>query len=326
MAQKNLDVVGIGNAIIDALAHVEVDFLKNNLPADVQPYAMTLITETQADEIYGSLKNCTIMPGGSAANSIASFAALGGRAGYIGKVANDQLGQIFTHDFRALGIEFHTKPLEGGPATARCMSMITPDAQRTMCTYLGASVVFDEKDVDEALIARANLTYLEGYLFDDQRAKAAYTRAAELTHRHGGRIALSLSDPFCVHRHREDFLRLIHDHVDVLFANEEEMKVLLGSSDVDAAHAEIAEYCDIAVVTLGKNGSQIISNGEKYQIAVVEPTKLVDTTGAGDAYAAGFLYGLSQGHSLADCGRMGSQSAARIIAHIGARPTGQMRA
>lgn len=318
--KKDLALVGIGNAIIDALALVEPEFLRSGLPCGVEPGAMTLVNEDQSNIIFSMMKNPTIMSGGSTANTLASFAAMGGKAGYIGKVANDDLGKRFIHDLENLGIEYKTKPLLNGPSTARCMSLVTQDSQRTMCTYLGASVMFTEDDVDESLISRGEITYLEGYLYDDPNAKAAYHRAAEITHKYNGNIALSLSDPFCVARHRNDFIGLIKDHVDILFANEEEIKILAGLKDVNQAHETIAQYCDLVIVTLGAKGSQIKRQGEAFSIAATPPSQLVDTTGAGDAYAAGFLYGYTQGEDMLACGIRGSKSAANIISHMGARP------
>ena len=223
MTEATLDVVGIGNAIVDVLAHVDNAFIRDN---GLEKGVMTLIDEAQAEAIYGKMGQAMEMSGGSAANTIAGVAALGGQGGFIGRVRNDQLGQIFAHDIRAGGVAFPTPPATDGKSTARCFVFVTPDAERTMMTYLGACTELDRSDIDPGLIASAKVTYLEGYLWDDPRAKAAIADAAEIAHQHGRKVALTLSDPFCVERHRDTFLELISDHIDILFANEHEITSL----------------------------------------------------------------------------------------------------
>jgi len=257
--------------------------------------------------------------GGSAGNTIAGIASLGGTAGYIGKVKADALGQVFTHDLRAMGVRFETPAATDGPATARCLILVTADAQRTMNTFLGACVNLTPDDIDEDLVASAGITYLEGYLFDPPHAKEAFRKAARLARGAGRKVALSLSDSFCVARYREEFRALIDDHIDILFANEDEIMALY-ETDLDAATAAVGKSADIAAITLGARGSMIVSGGERIVIPAAPVTQVVDTTGAGDLYAAGLLHGLSQGLPLAECGRLGSIAAGEIISHFGARP------
>ena len=257
--------------------------------------------------------------GGSAANTIACLASLGGRGAFIGKVRDDQLGAIFRHDIRALGVAFDTGPADGGTPTARCLIFVTPDAQRTMQTYLGACVELGPEDVDAEMIAAARVTYLEGYLWDPPGAKAAFVKAAEAAHGAGRDVALSLSDPFCVDRHRAEFLDLVADHIDLLFANEEEIKSLYQVKSFDDALQKVRRHCRVAALTRGPQGSVVVS-GDAVHVIDAEPVTPVDTTGAGDAYAGGFLYGLSQDHDLATCGRIGGIAAAEVVSHVGARP------
>jgi sugar/nucleoside kinase (ribokinase family) len=263
--------------------------------------------------------------GGSCANTMAGIAALGGKAAYIGKVRNDQLGWVFRHDIGATGVAFDTKPAADGPPTARCLILVTPDAQRTMNTFLGACVNLGPDDVDDALIASASITYMEGYLWDPPRAKEAFVRAAKLAHAAKRRVALTLSDPFCVDRHRESFQALVKDHIDILFANEAEITSLYQAASFDAALQSVRGHCEIAVLTRGPKGSVIVSGDEVHVIDAAPVNKVVDTTGAGDLYAAGFLRALTGGDPLARCGRIASLAAAEAISHYGARPEADLK-
>lgn len=318
MSKEPVELVGIGNAIVDVLSKTDDAFLAAN---HLAKGAMTLIDENQAGELYSKMGPGTEMSGGSAANTIAAFAAMGGKAGYIGKVSNDQLGQVFRHDICAAGVAFNTAPLEGGPSTARCLILITPDAQRTMSTYLGACVMISPDDLDEEMIAAAGITYLEGYLFDRPSAKDTFRRAAEVAHAAGKKVALSLSDAFCVERHRAEFLELVEKHIDILFANESEIMSLYQTADFDSAVQKVREHCELAALTRSEKGSVIVSKTEAPITVPAAPVeKVIDTTGAGDMYAAGFLYGLTRNLPLAECGYLGSLAAAEVIAHVGARP------
>jgi sugar/nucleoside kinase (ribokinase family) len=311
------DVVGIGNAIVDVLAHASDPLLAK---LGLAKGAMTLIDTGQAETLYAAMGPGIECSGGSAANSIAGVASLGGRAAFIGKVRDDQLGQVFAHDIRSLGVEFATAPLGHGPATARCLIFITPDAQRTMQTYLGAAVELGPEDIDEATIAAAQVTYLEGYLWDPPRAKEAFLKAAAIAHAHGRKVALSLSDPFCVERHRAEFRDLVAGHVDILFANEHEIMALFEAKSFEDAATALSGQCEIAALTRSAAGSVVLAGERVERIAAAPVAAVLDTTGAGDLYAAGFLHGLTQGRDLAVCGRLGSLCAAEIIGHVGARP------
>ena len=313
-------LTAIGNAIVDILAHATDDFMKAQIQKGMNLNSMNLISAERAAELYGLMGPATEMSGGSAGNTMACFASFGGKGAYIGKVADDQLGKIFAHDTRAIGVHFESAPLVGGKPTAQCLILVTPDAARTMNTFLGACTQLTEDDVDENLIAHSQVTYLEGYLFDEPKAKAAFFKAADLVKKHNRKLALTLSDPFCVVRYRDEFMSLVENHVDILFANEAELKELTQISDTDQAIEALRGKCDIIAVTLGEKGSAIITANDTLRIAAVAPTQLVDTTGAGDSYAAGFLFGLTEGKSLQECGRLGSIAASEIISHMGPRP------
>lgn len=316
MVECAYDVAAVGNAIVDVLAQVDDALLER---VGVAKGVMTLIDAEEADQIYASLPPAVECSGGSAGNTIAGIASLGGRGAFIGKIRNDQLGDVFRHDLISQGVAFTTKAATEGPATARCMIMVTPDAQRTMQTYLGAAVELSPADIDETMVAEAKVTYLEGYLWDRPAAKQAFLRAAEIAHAAGRKIALSLSDPFCVDRHREDFLALVDGHVDILFANQEEVMSLY-QCGFDQAVARLKGAVTLAAVTRGAAGSMAIA-GDLITLVDAEPVqRLVDTTGAGDLYAAGFLYGLTSGRDLADCARLGGICAAEVISHMGPRP------
>ncbi len=317
MSKAPLDLVGIGNAIVDVLSKTADVFLnEHQLPKG----GMTLIEADQAKKLYDLMPPGMEMSGGSAANTIAAFAAMGGKAGYIGKVANDQLGEVFRHDIKASGVDFSTRPLEDGPSTARCLIMITPDAQRTMCTYLGACVWITPSDLDQEMIQNAQITYLEGYLFDRPHAKDTFFKACEMAHAAGRKVALSLSDSFCVDRHRDEFRALIKGHVDILFANESEILSLYQTHHFEEAALAVSEECAVAALTRSEQGSVIISGKERFVVPAAPVAKVVDTTGAGDMYAAGFLYGYTRNLPLNVCAEIGSLAAAEIIQHVGARP------
>jgi sugar/nucleoside kinase (ribokinase family) len=312
-----LDVTGIGNAIVDVIAHADDALLTRlGLPKG----AMTLIDEARAQALYAQMGPGIEMSGGSVANSMAGIASLGGKGGYIGKVRNDQLGEVFAHDIRAGQVEFETRYAESGPATARCLIFVTPDGQRTMNTYLGACVELGPEDIDEALIGRSKVTYLEGYLWDPPRAKEAMLKAANVAHRSGGKVALSLSDAFCVDRHRAEFERLIDDHVDILFANESEVLSLTQTSDFEAAVRAMRGRCELCVLTRGPQGAIVLVGEERYAVNAEPVAQVVDTTGAGDLFAAGFLFGYTHGRTPHDSLRIGAICAAEVIGHYGARP------
>jgi len=316
-----LDLLGIGNAIVDVLARADDAFLASHA---MVKGGMALISTEQANAIYAAMGPGVESSGGSAGNTCAVAAALGVRVGFLGKVADDALGQVFGHDIRAAGVRFPTAPLAGGAPTARCLILVTPDGQRTMNTFLGACVTFGPDDVDEAEVASAAVTYLEGYLFDPPAAQEAFRKAAHAAHAAGRRIALTLSDPFCVGRHRSAFRAFVKDETDILFANEAELLSLYETDDFDAALAQLRTEVMLAAVTRSEQGSVVVAGEQTHHIAAV-PTRLVDTTGAGDAYAAGFLAALALGKALPACGRWGSVAAAEAISHFGARPQADLK-
>ena len=322
MASPKFDLLGIGNAIVDVVAPVDEAFLRRH---DMHKGAMALIDTATADRLYAAMPPAEETSGGSAANTCAAAAMLGARVAYLGKVADDQLGTIFRHDIAAVGVHFPTAPLAGGEPTARCLIMVTPDGQRTMNTFLGACVSFGEADVDATLVAAAAVTYLEGYLFDPPAAQAAFRRAASIAHAAGRQVALSLSDAFCVHRHRSAFRELVAGHVDILFAHEAEITALYETNIFAEAAACARRDVALAALTRSEAGSVIIRGDETAEIAAV-PAKVIDTTGAGDAYAAGFLTALTAGKPLSACGHLGSLAAAEVISHYGARPQADIRA
>jgi sugar/nucleoside kinase (ribokinase family) len=311
------DVAAIGNAIVDVIAPSSDEFLADEaLPKG----GMTLIDEARAERLYERMASAIEASGGSAANTVAGVASLGGRAAYIGKVAADALGQVFAHDIGAIGVTFNTPPLASGAATARCLINVTPDGQRTMATFLGACVHLTPDDVDPATIEQAKITYLEGYLFDPHEARRAFAKAAGLARASGRLIALSLSDAFVVDRHRGALLGFIDGEVDVLLANESELTSLLETDDFDTAVRALRGRVGLAAVTRGARGSVVLAGDEIHAVDVAPVEKVVDTTGAGDQYAAGFLFGLASGRPLPICGRLGSLAAAEVIAHYGPRP------
>ncbi|MGH1403085.1 MAG: adenosine kinase [Alphaproteobacteria bacterium] len=321
MSQTKYGVVAVGNALVDVLSQVSDDFLaEQSQQYGMEKGAMTLIEEVRAVELYTQMPKGIETSGGSAANTMAGYASFGGKGAFIGKVADDELGKTYKDEIQSIGVDYNTQPLIAGASTGRCMILVTPDAQRTMNTFLGASVELSPVDVDANLITSAQITYLEGYLFDRDLAKQAFISAAEHAHEAGHRIALTLSDPFCVDRHRSDFLKLVENHVDILFANEEEIKSLFMQDNFDDAVSAISDHVEIAAITRGEKGAVIIANGETITIDAEPVDNVIDTTGAGDQFAAGFLYGLTEGKDLKDCGKLGAIAAAEVISHIGPRP------
>jgi sugar/nucleoside kinase (ribokinase family) len=318
----DLDVVGIGNALVDVIAHHEDGFLSDE---SLVKGSMTLIEAERAESLYRAMGAGIELSGGSAANTMTGVASFGGRAAYIGKVADDGLGEVFRHDLRAVGVAYENEPAASAVPTGRCMIVVTPDAQRTMNTFLGISALLVPDDIDVALVARARIVYLEGYLFDRDGAKHAYRKATAAAHAAGGKVSLTLSDSFCVDRHRDDFRDLVAGEVDVLFCNEDELMALYEVSSLDDAVDGVRGDCEIAAVTRGAEGSMIVTPDGVVSVAAHPIAEVVDTTGAGDLYAAGFLYGLTQGRGLAECGRLGSLASAEVIAHVGARPNVPLR-
>jgi len=316
-APADLDVLCIGNAIVDVLTQTDDATLER---LGMTKGSMALIDADQAERLYGELGPGLETSGGSAGNTAAGLASLGAKCAYIGKVRDDQLGGIFAHDIRAVGAEFTTPPATSGPPTARCLILITPDAQRTMNTFLGACAELGPDDIDGALISRAKVTYLEGYLWDRDEANQAFLLAARLAHAAGRLTALTLSDSFCVDRHRDSFRDLITNHIDILFANEAEILSLYQVDEFDTALQHARQDCSIAALTRSEKGSVVIA-GEEVHVVDAEPVaRVVDTTGAGDQYAAGFLYGYTRGDDLATCAHIGAIAAAEVISHVGPRP------
>jgi len=316
MADKSFDVVGIGNAIVDIIARCDDGFLSKH---DLAKGAMRLIDAEEANRLYSAMGPAVERSGGSVANAIAGLASFGAKCGFIGRVAADQFGGIFRHDIRSLGVAYDTLPASDGAPTARCLILVTPDGERTMNTFLGASVDFQPEDLELELIGAAKIVYLEGYLFDRDAAKAAFREAARAAKEAGAKVALTLSDAFCVDRHRDDFRALVQHGADIVFANEKEITSLYQVNSFEEAADLAMNDCEMAVLTRSEAGSIIVAGGETIEIEA-ENARVVDLTGAGDLYSAGFLYGLTHGASLRECGRLGSLAAAEAISHIGARP------
>ncbi len=316
MDEPRYDVVGLGNALVDVIAHADDAFLETH---GLDKGTMTLIDAARARELYEAMPAGIEVSGGSCANTMAAFASLGGRGAYVGKVSGDQLGDVFRHDIRAAGVQYDVAVGDRAP-TGRCLVLVTPDAQRTMQTYLGASSHLGPGDVDVALVSAARVTYLEGYLWDPPDAKEAFRKAAAHAHRAGRKVALTLSDPFCVDRHRPSFLELIEGAVDILFANEAEILSLYEVRSFEDALQRVRGHCEVAALTRSERGSVIVAGDDVHAIDAEPHVRVIDTTGAGDAYAAGFLYGYTQGRPLAACGRIGGIAAAEVISHFGARP------
>lgn len=321
MSDTKFDVVAIGNAILDVISHADNGFLaRQEKIYGMKRGAMSLIDEHRAVTLYAEMGQAVESSGGSSANTIAGFGSFGGRGAFIGKVAQDQLGDIFRHDMKAQGIHFETTPLIVGAPTARCLILVDEDGERTMNTYLGASVELGPDDIDPEIIAQSQITYLEGYLFDPPHAKEAFRTAADLAHKAGRKVALTLSDPFCVDRHRADFLELVRNHVDILFANEEEIKSLYEVGSFDKAAARAANDVHLAALTRSAKGAVLHKGEETAVIPAVPVESVIDTTGAGDQFAAGVLFGLSRGMSLEAAGNLGALAAAEVISHMGPRP------
>lgn len=324
MNKNALDVIGVGNAIVDVLAEADDAFLAvHGIPKG----GMILIDETRAREIYGAMRPGREVSGGSAANSIACLASLGGRGGFVGKVADDALGEIFRHDLTALGVEFATAPLAAGPETGRCLINVTEDAQRSMSTFLGAAALVSPDDIDEEMVKRAAVTFFEGYLFEQPVARAAFIKACRAAKAAGRRTAITLSDSSCVDRQHEHFIEFIGSHVDVLLANEREAETLFEASDLSVIAGKARALCPLTAVTLSEKGSILIPrDGDIVRVDSVTPSRLIDTTGAGDAYAAGLLFGLARGFDLKRAGSLGSLAASEVISHFGARPEQSLKA
>ncbi len=316
VSEPTLDVVGIGNALVDVLSHETDDFIQT---MSLNRGAMTLIDAERATELYSAMGPGIEVSGGSAANTMAGIASLGGTAGYLGRVAGDQLGEVFGHDLRSTGVEFATSGATDDPPTGRCLIVVTPDAERTMSTFLGASSDLGPDDIDTDLVGSAALTFLEGYLFDLPPAKEAYWVASRHAHDHGRKVSLTLSDTFCVERHRPEWLDLVHDQVDVLFANADELQALY-ECDLDAAIDRVRDEVEISFVTRGPAGSVVATADALHEVPAVPVEEVQDTTGAGDLFASGALFGLARGFELADCAHLGSIAAAEVISHTGARP------
>jgi sugar/nucleoside kinase (ribokinase family) len=317
MSEIRCDVVGIGNAIVDIIGRCDEAFLaRHGAPKG----HMRLVDADTANKLYDAMGPAVEISGGSVANAMVGVASFGGRAAFIGKVADDEFGRIFAHDIRAAGVEFHTRPASGGAPTARSLILVTPDGERTMNTFLGVSPELNQGEVDPALVRSAKIIYLEGYLFDRPEAKEAFRQAAEIAASAGRKVALSLSDSFCVGRHRAEFLQLIRSRVDILFANEHEVTALYETRSFDEAAQRVQIDTELAVLTRSAKGSVILANGRSVSIPAEPVATVVDATGAGDLYAAGFLFGLASGRELDVAGRLGSLAAAEVISHIGARP------
>ncbi|MGH9186676.1 MAG: adenosine kinase [Acidimicrobiales bacterium] len=313
----SLDVVALGNAIVDVISHADDDFLAAQ---NLVKGSMRLIEPDEAERLYAAMGPGIEASGGSAANTAGGVASFGGRAAYVGKVRDDILGQVFAHDIRAMGVAFHVPAGPDGPPTARSLILVTPDAQRTMNTCLGIAALLMPEDVDEELVSRASITYCEGYLWDVEVAKQAIRKAIAAAHAAGRRVALTLSDSFCVARHRDEWPDLIDGSIDILFANEHEVVELYDVPTFDDAVTEVRRHCDLAFLTRGQAGSVVVAGDELHVVDAHPVERLVDTTGAGDMYAAGVLYGLTAGHDLAAAARLGSLAAAEVIGHLGPRP------
>ena len=315
-AAPSVDVVGVGNAIVDVLVTSTDEFVDGQ---GLEKGSMALIDANRAQELYGLIGDAVEASGGSAANTMAGIASFGGSASYIGKVSDDELGKVFAEDMQALGVDFDQPPATEGPGTAVSIILVTPDAQRTMNTYLGISALLEPADVRRSVVERAGLLFCEGYLWDVESAKQAIRRAMDIAVAAGRKVSLTLSDPFCIERHHTEFLELVRGPVDVLFANQAELTRLY-ETDLHPAIERLATEVELSFVTLGKQGSVIVTGDQRVEIAAEEVAPVVDTTGAGDQYAAGVLYGLSRGMPLAEVGRLGSLAAAEVISHLGPRP------
>lgn len=310
------DLLGIGNAIVDVLASINEQFISKQ---NMRKGAMTLVTEVEAERIFAALPSPRTVAGGAVANSCVGAAMLGGRVAYIGKVKNDELGEIFSSDMESLGVYFKTAKTTAGPSTARSMICVTPDGQRTMNTFLGACAHIEKTDIDEHLLAKSKIAFIEGYLWDIPAMRPHLQLAAGLSHAAGNKVALTLSDAWLVDRYRDDIRRFVHDHVDILFANESEIISFYQTADLDEAINNLRRDCNLGVITRSEQGSMIVDGNNVIPIAA-EKVPVIDTTGAGDLYAGGFLFALTAGYPLDRCGHIASICAGEIISHVGARP------
>ena len=321
MTAPTLGLVTIGNALVDVLAHTTEEFIaKQFTQHGMAKGSMNLIDATRAIQLYDDIGTSQEISGGSAGNTSACYASFGGVGAYIGKIGKDTLGETFRADMERIGVSHKTTPVDSGTHTGRSMILITPDGERTMNTFLGAAVELSPSDIDEDLISSAMVTYLEGYLFDPPLAMEAFYKAAKIAHAHARKVSLTLSDPFCVGRHREAFQMLVEGHVDILFANEDEIKALYEVNTIEEAIAIVKSKCEIVAITRSEKGSIVIKDGVQTVVSAEAVARVVDTTGAGDAYAAGFLFGYTQGFDMSLCGQLGSIAAAEVISHVGARP------
>ncbi len=316
MSLNTYDVLGIGNAIVDVLSFCEEDFLANNTLAKG---SMMLVDQVRSQALYAKMGQSTECSGGSVANSLAGLASLGAKTAFIGKVAGDQLGAIFTHDMRAVGVHFDTSPTKGDISTANCLVLVTPDAQRTMATFIGACSLVSEADIDELLIAQSAVTYIEGYLWDTENAKSAIRKAIRVAQKSKRKIAFTLSDTFCVERHRAEFMDLVKKDIDILFANESEIKALFETDDFSTAIKKLRGMCDVAAVTRSEKGCIVLTKEGDTEVATNAVPNVVDTTGAGDLFASGFLYGYTRGWSMEQSAALGNRCAGHIITQLGAR-------
>ena len=316
MSSHRYDVVGIGNAIVDVISQESENFIGDH---DLVKGAMTLIDAERATQLYASMAPAIETSGGSAANTMAGIASFGGTAGYIGKVRDDQLGEVFGHDIRAVGVDFEVAAATEGPPTARCLIIVTPDAARTMNTFLGTSSLLHPDEIDTGFVADGKVLYCEGYIWDIDITKQAIRKAVEATRAAGNKVSFTLSDSFCVERHHGEWLELVDGPIDILFGNEHEICALYETDDFEAAVNAVQGKVEIACLTRGAEGSIIVTPDERIEIAAEPVEEVVDTTGAGDLYASGFLYGYTNGHDLATSGRLASIAAAEVISHVGAR-------
>ena len=316
------DVVGIGNALVDVIAQAPDHFLDDH---DLVKGSMDLIETERAEQLYGALGGAVEMSGGSAANTMCGVASFGGSAAYVGKVNSDDLGEVFGHDLRAVGVRFASGEADHGTPTGRSIIVVTPDAERTMNTYLGVSSFLGVDDLDEDVIAASRVLYMEGYLYDREDAKQAFRRAAAVAHANDRMVSLTLSDSFCVDRHRADFRSLVRDRVDLLFGNHDELLALYELDSFDDAVAALRLECELAAITIGSEGCLIVTPDAVEQVPAIPVDRVIDTTGAGDLFASGFLFGLTRGHELSDCGRLGAIAASEVIGHVGPRPLVELR-
>ena len=314
---QNYDVVGMGNAIVDVLSYCDEKFLQAQ---GLSKGTMTLVGEARSKQLYSLIGPSTECSGGSVANTLAGMASLGSRTAFIGKVASDQLGKIFTHDLQSVGVRYHTPPAkQDAPSTANCIVLVTPDAQRTMATYIGACALLDEDDVDETTVAAAGIVYIEGYLWNGEHNKVAIRKAVSLARAHGAKVAFTLSDTFCVESHRDELLALVQNDLDILFANEAEIKSLLLAADIDEAITAVRGLCPLVAITRSEHGSVVVTSEHTHRVPAGPVADLVDTTGAGDLFAAGFLHAHARSKPLPECAALGNRCAGEIIQQLGAR-------